>query len=120
MEALEQGQNLVPNQATLRVGIARIDPEGKSSCAAVGLRLVAPEREQRAHDAVLALRLDASDGAARNEPIEHRLRLVGSSVPGCAEPVVRDGVAQVPQFLLGYAAPLRVNHLGVHQLAAEA
>ena len=59
MEPSQQRQDLVADQPALRVGGSTSRRGTRAPCSrAVRLRLVAPEREQRAHDAVLAARLD--------------------------------------------------------------
>jgi hypothetical protein len=64
METPQQRQDLVADQAALRAGIARVDPECQPLGRAVGLRLGAPDGEERVDDAVGAARLDPCCTAA--------------------------------------------------------
>ena len=90
VELLEQRQDPSPDQAALRVAIRAVLAVCETRRGAVRLGLLTPEAEQRSHDAVLALRLDAGAGtAARDEPVEDGLDLVRGSVAGRAEPVRR-------------------------------
>ena len=78
--------------------------------AAERLGLLAPDAEQRPHDAVLAAHLDPLRAAARREPVEDRLDLVGQRVAGRAQRVGAERVANVAQLGLGRAprrAPAR-------------
>ena len=72
-------------------GVRRVDPEGEPALAAERLGLLAPERQQRPDDAVLAPRLDPLRVPARDEPVEDRLDLVARRVAGGAEPVGAPG-----------------------------
>src|SRR5947199_372492 len=89
----------------LRAGDLRVDehvldllaPPG----AAVGLRLLAPELQERTDDAVLALGLDPAGDAARYEPVEDGFDLVARGVPGRAQAIREEGVADPPQLVLG-------------------
>ena len=76
--------------------------------------LLGPEVEQRPDDAVLALRLDPAGPAARDEPIEDGLDLVGGRVPGRAQAIGRERVADAPQLVLG-ARGRGVDDLGPEQ-----
>ena len=58
VDLFEQRQDLPADQAAHRPGVRRVAAEAKLALAAERLGLLAPERQQRAHDAVLALRLD--------------------------------------------------------------
>ena len=57
----------------------------RPSLAAVRLRLLAPEREERPDDAVLASRSDPPRRAARDDAVEDRLDLVRGRVAGGAQ-----------------------------------
>ena len=85
MDPLEQRQDLAADQPARRAGVRRVDPERDAALAAERLGLLAPERQQRPDDAVLAARLDPLRVAARDEPVEDRLDLVARGVPGRAE-----------------------------------
>ena len=60
MDLLERRQHLAAKQAANRPGVRRVDPKREPPLAAVGLGLLAPDTEQRPHDAVLAPHLDAA------------------------------------------------------------
>ena len=75
----------------------------RPSARSTPVGLLAPERQQRADDAVLAARLDPGRVPARDEPVEDGLDLVGGGVAGRAQPVRRERVAQLAQ--LGLARP---------------
>ena len=100
-------------------GFERVGPERQADGAAVRLGLLPPERKERADDAVRALRLDARGGAARDEPVEDRLHLVGRRVPGRPQTVGRERVADLAQLLLRRASS-PVDDLRPEHLAAEA
>src|SRR5215471_1975634 len=87
MEPPQKRQDLVADQAAPSIGIGRVDAEPEPVVTAVLLRLLAPERQQRPHDAVLAPHLDPSCVAAGDEPVENGLDLVGSRVARRAEPM---------------------------------
>jgi len=105
MEAPEQRQDLVADEASLRVGVARVQPELETLQGAVLLRLGPPDAEQRADDAVGAPELDAGRCAAGDEPVEDRLDLVGRGVPRRARPVAGERVPLLAQLGLGQAVP---------------
>ena len=54
--------------------------------------LFAPHGQERMHDAVVAPRRHPGRAAARDEPVEDRLHLVGRGVPGRTEAFACDGV----------------------------
>ena len=85
MELPEQRQDLVADQAALRVRVGRVDAELEPLAAAVRLGLVPPDGQQRMDDAVLPPRLDPGGGAARGEPVDDRLDLVRGGVAGRAQ-----------------------------------
>src|SRR3954468_18524495 len=87
MQRAQAREDLGADQAALRVGVRRVAAKPEPVRAAVLLRLLAPELEQRAHDAVLAHRLYSLRGGAGDEPVEHRLDLVRGRVPGGAQTV---------------------------------
>src|SRR3954470_24347154 len=86
---------------------------------AVAARLVSPDAEKRTDDVVLAPGLDSFRGAARREPVDDRLDLVGERVPRCAHAIGRKAVADPPELVFG-VAPAAVDDLGVEALTAEA
>ena len=100
--------------------VRRVDAERQPVGAAVRLGLLAPERQQRPDDAVLALRLDPARAAARDEPVEDRLDLVGGRVAGRAQPVGRERVARSRKLGLGRPAARRSTTSAPSTLAAEA
>ena len=70
--------------------VAALDESTRNSTPALAaecLGLLAPERQQRADDTVLAARLDPLRAAARDEPVEDRLDLVARGVPGRAQAI---------------------------------
>src|SRR3954470_22141358 len=98
MQAAEQRQDLVADQAPRRVRVRGVRAVLQPRGAAVRLRLVAPEVEERAHNAVGAAALDRARLAARNELIERGLDLVRGSVAGGAEaPALGAAVADLAQ-----------------------
>jgi len=66
MEPTQERQDLVADQPALRVGVRGVDAELHPGRAAVDLRLLAPERQQRVDDSVAASRRDAGRGATRD------------------------------------------------------
>ena len=107
MDAPQQREHLLADQAADRVAVRRVFPERKTCAQAVASRVFAPDAEQRAHDAVLALDLDALRVSARHEPVEDRLHLVREGVSGSAEPVRREPVTDLAQLVLGRRRRLR-------------
>ena len=106
--ALEQRQDLGADEAAHGVGVRRVGPELEPLGAAVGLGLLAPERQQRTDDAVLAVRLDPLRRAAGDEPVEDGLDLVGGGVARRAQAAARrERVAQVAQLDLRRARAAR-------------
>src|SRR5438270_13538458 len=101
MELAQPRQDLVADQATLRVRIRRVDTKLEPLGAAISVRLLAPDLEQRTHDAVLALRLDSARRAARDEAIQDGLHLIAGGVPGRAKPIACDRVADLAELVLG-------------------
>jgi hypothetical protein len=123
MQLPEEREDLVPDQAALRVGVRRVRPERETALAAVANGVLAPELEQRAHDAVAPRDLDRLRAGRRHEPIENGLDLVRSRVPGRPQAATRrQPVARVPQRRLGRSRDGRpaVDHLGPERLATEA
>ena len=91
------------------------------SACAVGLGLLAPERQQRTDDAVLAPRLDPARDAARDEPVEDGLDLVRGGVAGRAQAVAGEGVAHLAQGVFGRPRGRRcLDDLGAEHFAAVA
>ena len=93
------------------MGVRGVGPEREPVRPAVGLGLGTPKRQQRPDDAVLALRLDPGRAAARGQPVEDRLDLIGRGVAGRAQPIRRDAVAEVAQLRLRAAAPVADDNL---------
>ena len=121
MEALERGHDLGPDDPARRVRVGRVDPPLEALGDAVGLRLLAPDDEERPDDPVLAADLDAGRRPARREAEEDRLDLVGGGVAGRAQPPGADRVAQVAKLRLGRAGRRRRGeHLRPEPLDAEA
>ena len=85
---------------------------------AVGVRLLAGDTEERPHDPVLAAHLDPARGAARDDPVEDRLGLVGGGVARRAEAeALGGGVAGLAQRRLG-GVRLHVDDLSGHERRA--
>src|SRR5690242_11900866 len=99
MELAQPWHDLVANQPPFRVAVRGVDAEVEPCGVAVRLRLLAPDLEQRAHDPVFALRLDRARDAARDESVQDSLDLVARRVPGSAQAVGEEGVANLPQFV---------------------
>ena len=118
----QQRQDLVADQAPLRVRVRAVARGTASpSRGAVGLGLLAPEREQRADDAVLAPRLDARaarrsrrGGRGRSRP--GRRRCGRSRAAGPSRQRVPERRAAPPRCAPGGA----VDDLRAEALAAEA
>src|SRR5205823_5801573 len=85
-----------------------------------GLGLLAPERQQRPHDAVLALGPDPRRPPARDEAVEDRLDLVARRVAGGARALGPERVADLPQAGLVAAARGGLHDLGPETVGAEA
>ena len=82
-----------------RAACSRFDESvrnARPALAAVRLGLLAPERQQRTDDAVLAAGLDPARRPARGKPVENGLDLVGGRVPGRAK--TPPGGQRVPQL----------------------
>ena len=117
MDAAQQRQDLVADQAANGVAVRRVVAERRVALFAVAAGVVAPDAEKRADDAVLALRLDAFRGAARDEAVEDRLDLVRERMAGRAETIGREAVADPAKLVLGRRRrgrrrPLRRDALG--------
>src|SRR6266487_3618525 len=119
LEGAQEGQDAFADQPACRVLVGAVTAVVEPLRPAVGLGLPPPDRQQRTDDPVLALRLDPCRAAARHQPVEDRLDLVGGGVPGGSEPVGREAVPNLPQFDLGRSAAA-VDDLGPQQLATEA
>jgi hypothetical protein len=118
VEPAEQRQDLVADQPALRLRVGRVGAERKPDVFAVRLRLVAPDAEQRADDAVLAPGLDPAGLPARHQPVENGLDLVGCRVAGGAQPAGRERVAEVTQLGLGRGRR-SLHDLGAEDVGAE-
>ena len=101
-------------------GVRRVDPELDAALAAERLRLLAPERQQRPHDAVLAPGLDPLQVAARRRAGR------GSSRPGRSRCARSRAAGRAPARSEGRAARLvepgavGADDLGAEHLGAEA
>src|SRR5713226_1921225 len=104
MQLAQARQDLVPDETALRLAVGLVGPELEPFGTAVLLRLLAPDCEQRAHDAVLAARLDPFRNTTRDEPVQDRLDLVGGGVPGGAQMVGRERVPDPAPVVLGAPA----------------
>jgi hypothetical protein len=120
MEAAQERQDLVADQAALRVGVGRVDPEVEPGRAAVRLRLLPPERQKRVDDPVVGAGDDAGRRAARDEPVEDRLDLVRGGVTGRPQAVASDGTPLLAQRGLGEPSAGALHDLGAERLDAEA
>ena len=119
VELLEKRQDPLADQPALRR--RRCDAstrQERPSRAAVRLGLLAPERQQRPHDAVLAPRADPAGRAARDDPVEHRLDLIRGRVPGGAQArLCGQGVSKLAQLRLGVGRR-RLDDAGAERLGA--
>src|SRR5712691_341086 len=120
MELAEERQDLLADQAALRLAIARIDAEREPFRFAIRNRLLTPHGQERVHDAVVAPWRHAGRAPARGEPVEDRLDLIGGGVPGRAQAIACDGVTLVAQLSLAEPAPIELDDVGAERLAAEA
>src|ERR671924_186343 len=118
VELPEERDDLLADEAALGVRVGRVDPERHPDGPAVRLGLLAPDGQQRTHDAVLAPGLDTTGLAARDEPVEDGLDLVGRGVAGRPQTVGGEGVAQVAEIGLGRCG-WRVDDFGTEHLRAE-
>src|SRR5262249_11807446 len=87
MKLPQERQDLLADHSAGRVAVAAIRAVLEPVRAAVRLGLLAPERQQRAHDTVLALRLDPGRFPAGDEAVEDGLDLVRRRMPRGAEPI---------------------------------
>ena len=72
------------------------------------------------HDAVASSRRHPGCAAARDEPVEDRLNLVGGRVPGRAQSVARDGIALLAQLRLAEPLSIELDHFRTQHVPAEA
>src|SRR5579864_9357665 len=114
MEPAQQRQDLVADQAALRVRVRGVDAELEPNIAAVRLRFLTPQRKERVDDAVLAPRGDPGRRTAGDEPVEDRLHLIRSGVAGCPQPIGSDGTPLLAER--GFREPVAVE---LHDLSAE-
>ena len=120
VETAEQREQLVADQPPLRIRVGRVDAHRQAALAAVVLGLLAGDVEQRPHHAVLAAHLDATSGSARDDPVQHRLDLIGGRVTCGAQATALGGqVAEVAHRRLGRRG-LDPDDLGSHQHLAVA
>src|SRR6185295_10147100 len=70
MEPTQQRQDLVTDQPPLRVRVRGVCPILEAVLVAIAHGVLTPDVEQRPHDPVLALALDALGVARRHEPIQ--------------------------------------------------
>ena len=98
----------------------RVDAKREPFGLAVRGGLGAPDRQQRADDAVGTTGVHAGGGSPRDEPEEDRLHLVGRGVAGRAQAGPPHGVALLAQRGLAQPPPVELDHLGVERLDTEA
>jgi hypothetical protein len=120
VELLEQGQDLVADQAADGVAIGRVHAVGEPALPAERFGFLAPDGEERADDAVLPLRLDPLRVSARDQPVEDRLDLVGGGVAGRPQPLGGLRVADRAQLRLARAARVEADDLRAQLAFAEA
>ncbi len=101
-------------------GLEESDAVGEAGSVAVALRLLPPDGEERADDAVLTAHADAGRRPARGKPVEDRLHLVGGGMPGRAQAVRGEGVAKLPKLGFGLGLPRGMDDLRAQDFAAEA
>jgi hypothetical protein len=87
MKAAQERHQLVADQPASGGRIRGVGAELQPLGAAVGLGLLAPERQQRPDDPVLASGLDPDRVPAGDEAVEDGLDLVGGGVAGGAQAV---------------------------------
>src|SRR5512132_84473 len=92
VDLAQEREDALSDQPARRVLVGAVTAVVEPLCTAVGLGLPPPDRQQRTDDPVLALRLDPCRAAARHQPIEDRLDLVGGGVTRGAKPVGREAV----------------------------
>ena len=120
MDLLEEWHDLPADQAPCRRRVRRVEAVAEPAIAAERLGLLAPERQQRADDAVLAIGLDPFRVPARDEPVEDRLDLVARGVPGRTQAIGRQGVAKITQLGFPAPGPVHLDDRGAEVLPAEA
>src|SRR4030081_355095 len=113
MQFTQTREDLVADESALRIAVRLVEPELEPFGTAVLLRLFAPDREQRTHDAVLSSQLDPFRYAARDQLVEDRLDLVRGGVAGRTQPVGRERVPDPAPVVFGQGAA------AVHDLGAE-
>src|SRR3954454_5482367 len=118
MDAAEQWQHLVADQAAHGARVRRVRAPGDPPGGAVLLGLLAPQTEERADDAVLAARLDPRRRPTRDEAVEDRLDLVGKGVTGRPQELRLLRVPELAQ--LGLRRPGRAHHTGGEAIRAPA
>ena len=118
VQPAQERQDLVADQAALRARVRAVAAEVEALGEAVRLGVLAPAVEQRPDDAVRAAPVDLARRAARDDPVEDGLDLVGGGVARGAEPVGRERVADLAPLVLG-ASAAAVDDLGAERVAAE-
>src|SRR5207248_6425370 len=119
MKPAQARQDLVPDQPALRLAVRPVRAELEPFGATVRLGLLAPDREQRTHDSVFPARLDSPGNTARNQPVQHRLDLVGGRVARRPQAISVEGVTNVAPLVLRRAAAA-VDDPGAEVVGAEA
>src|SRR5580765_5260169 len=119
MDPPQERKDLVADQPADAVAVRRVVAERQAALLAIAARVAPPDAEERAHDAVLAFRLDAFCRTARHEPVEDRLDLVRERVAGGAEAIRGEAVADPPELVFG-GPSAALEDLGSEPLAAEA
>ena len=118
VQAAQEGQDLLADQAALRAGVRAVAPEVEPLGEAVRLGVLTPAAEERADDAVRAAPVDLPGRSARDDAIEDGLDLVRRRVARRAQPVGRERVADLAPLVLG-ASSAAVDDLGAEDVAAE-
>src|SRR5581483_1182912 len=119
VKSAQERQDLVADEAPLRIGVRRVDAERHACGLTVRLRLPAPHVEKRMDDAVRAPRRNPGRGPARREPVHDRLHLVRRRVAGRTPAVARDGVALAPELRLAEAPSFYLDHAATEHRGAE-
>src|SRR5512146_784201 len=118
MDAFEPWQDLVTDQSAQGRRIRRVGAPLEPALAAVLLGLFAPHTKQRPNDAVVAADIDPFRRPAGGEPEEDRLDLVGERVPGGAQLLRAERVADVAQLGFRRTAGGALHDLGAEPLRA--
>src|SRR6187200_1284253 len=115
MEPPKRRNDLATDEAAQGVVVAGVAAELEALHAAVGLGLLAPDRQERADDSVVPAGSDSRRGPTRREAVEDGLDLVGRSVARGPQPALRHApgrlVAELAELGLAAVRGRRVDDL---------